>query len=225
MASAIVSSLAVAIAVVLSACTCSNDLVTPREADPTTRSQIRIVVASSNVGPLIVEQNDRQLGPVLNPEDDIVSYRELPSGVRNVRLKSASGGRVLYSANLGLHANQRHTLIVLDRSERMRGVLLDDIAPTPEAGMASLRIVNGTMLGDCDVFVNGVAQMQMTGVVPGQATPYNAIRSGTTVTVVLKRSSQPVTFQLPDAVSQDFAAATLVVREVAEQPSVLVLMD
>lgn len=225
MASAIVSSLVVAIAVTLSACTCSNDLVTPREADPTTRSQVRIVVASPNVGSLIIEQNDRQLGPLLDPEDDVVTYQELPSGVRNIRLKSAQGGRVVYSANLGLHANQRHTLVVLDRSERMRGVLLDDVAPTPEAGLAALRIVNGTTVGTCDVVVNGIQQTQMTDIVPGQATPFVAIRSGTTVTVVLQHSSQPVTFTMPASVSQEFSACTIVVREVANEPSVLVLMN
>lgn len=225
MASVIVSSLAVAIAVVLSACTCSNDLVTPREADPTTRSRIRIVVATPNVGGLIVEQNDRQLGAELHPEDEVVPYRELPSGVRNIRLKMATGGRVLFSANLGLNANQGHTLVLLDRSERMRGVLLDDVAPTPEAGTASVRIVNGTMLGNCDLLVNGIAQEQMTDIEPGQATPYSAIRAGTVVNLFLKNSSQPLSFRLPDAVSQEFAAVTLVVREVGTEPSVLVLTN
>lgn len=136
----------VAAAVYLGGCTCSNDLVTPREVEPTTRATLRIVHASPDAGSLTCQQNDKYFMGSLTYGGVTPAAASLPSELRNLRM-FVSDGTVVLSVNVGLRAERQHTFIVLDSVERMRGLLVTDEAPTPQAGMTQLRVINADVAG------------------------------------------------------------------------------
>ena len=133
------------IVVVLSAwltgCTCSNDLTTPREVEPTTRSHLRVVHASVDTPELHCKQNDKDLLSGILYGHTPTEYKQLPSELRNLRFFTGSGAALL-SVNVALTADRKHTFVVLDRMDRVRGVLLDDTPPTMNPGSAFVRIVH-----------------------------------------------------------------------------------
>lgn len=122
-------------------CTCSNDLVTPREVEPTTRSTLRIVHASSSTGEVTCYQNDKFFAGQIAYASAIKPASALPSEVRNLRFV-AVGGQPLLSLNVNLRANEGYTFVLIDRVDRLRGILLPDDPPPPVAGTATVRIVH-----------------------------------------------------------------------------------
>jgi len=223
MASATVSSLFVMVTILISGCTCSNDLVTPREADPTTRSRLRIAVASPDVTTLIVEQNDRELDPMLRPDAQSSSYRELPSGIRNIRLRTQIHRKVVFSANLDFSPNQGYTLVVLDQAERMRGLLFEDFPQVPEPGTARVRIINAVQDAVCGVVVQGTTIVE--GIRSGEASQYVSVRADVPVAVTLTGRPGLPTISLPSTVSEEFASHTVVIRERGSSQSIVLLAD
>lgn len=127
--------------VMLVGCTCSNDLVTPREVDPTTRALLRIVHASSSTGEVSCYQNDKYFAGQITYSGVIRPAAPLPNEVRNLRFVSTTG-QPLLSLNVNLLADVRYTFVLFDRVDRLRGILLHDDPPTPAAGTSIVRLVH-----------------------------------------------------------------------------------
>ncbi len=127
---------------VVSACTCSNDITTPREVDPTTTASLRCIVASPDAPDLMVMQNDRVLIEKITRYDTIATHATLPSGIRNIRFVGKQLSTAYLSTNLDLGADRRYTYVTFDRSDRMRGVVMYDLVPLATIGTVHVRLVH-----------------------------------------------------------------------------------
>lgn len=126
----------------ITACTCSNDITTPREVDPTTTASLRCIVASPDAPEIMVIQNDRPLQEKISRLDSVAPYVSLPSGIRNIRFVGIRSSEAYLSTNLDLGADRRYTYVTFDRSDRMRGVVMYDLVPLATFGIAHVRLVH-----------------------------------------------------------------------------------
>ncbi len=143
MASRIVSRLVgLVLAATMVGCTCSDSISTPREVDPLTKAQLRVVVCSPDAPDLRVTQNDRSFGAVVTRADTAAPYDELPSGIRNLRFIGTTSAIAYHSVNVDLGADRRSTYVLFDSTARMRGVLARDEVPTAVPGTIHLRLIH-----------------------------------------------------------------------------------
>lgn len=142
------------VAAAVTGCTCSNDLVTPREVEPTTKSSLRIVHASADAPTLRCLQNDKDLFTNVTYEPAATAYASLPSELRNLRFRAADGATLL-SLNVLLNANEKHAFVILDQADRMRGLLLRDVPPAAVSGMTYVRIVHADVASPSITIVAG----------------------------------------------------------------------
>jgi len=109
--------------------------------DPTTRALLRIVHASSSTGEVSCYQNDKYFAGQISYAGVIPPAAPLPSEIRNLRFVSTTG-QPLLSLNVNLLADVRYTFVLIDRVDRLRGILLLDDPPTPAAGTSIVRLVH-----------------------------------------------------------------------------------
>ncbi len=130
------------IVVIIQACTCSNDITTPREVDPTTTASIRCISASPDAPSISVMQNDRPLIQSISQTDTMAPYAVLPSGIRNIRCLGNQGAVAYLSTNIDFGVDKRYSLVLFDKADRMRSVVMYDLVPVAVYGMVHVRLVH-----------------------------------------------------------------------------------
>lgn len=123
-------------------CTCSPDLNTPKEMDPSTTSLLRIVHAAIGNGDLTCRQNDRMLADRIVYARIADGYRTLPSGLRNLRFSDAGSDGNRLTANVDLGIETPHTFVLYGSGTELRGSIVADVPPDVRAGIAHVRIIH-----------------------------------------------------------------------------------
>jgi hypothetical protein len=195
----------VVVATVVASCTCSNDLVTPREVEPTTKSLLRIVHASADAPTLTCLQNDKQLFANVEYEPSTTAYASLPSELRNLRFRAANGATLL-SLNVFLNANENYTFVVLDDADRLRGLLLRDVRPAPTEGLVHIRVVHADVANSFITINAGSISETLSF---AQNSDWIAIPSGTDVLITAAGTTDRT---IPAASLPKGSATTIIVR-------------
>jgi hypothetical protein len=188
-------------------CTCSNDLVTPREVEPTTKSSLRIVHASADAPSLRCLQNDKELFSSVVYEPAATAYASLPSELRNLRFRAADGATLL-SLNVLLNANEKHTFVLLDQADRMRGLLLRDVPPAPLSGSTYVRIVHADVASASITIIAGEVSETLSF---AQNSEWIAIPLGTDLQIIAQGAE---TRTVPASTLSEGSATTIIVRPV-----------
>lgn len=191
--------------VMLAGCTCSNELTTPREVEPTTRATLRIAHASPDAPSLTCLQNDKFFADQIRYDASVMSAASLPSELRNLRFTDGTATAVL-SLNVNLVADRQHTLVVLDHVDRLRGLLLQDVKPTPTQGHAQVRVVHA------DPAFKSLTVSDENGdedVPFGEASRWRIVPAGGSL-VITRGADEPLT--VDPTVLTDGATLTLIVR-------------
>lgn len=210
--------LVVAVAIVVGGCTCSNDLVTPREVEPATRATLRIVHASPDAGSLTCRQNDKYFMGGLTYGGAVPAPASLPSELRNLRVVTPDGAAVL-SVNVGLKADRQHTFVVLDSVKRMRGLLVTDEAPSVQDGMVQLRVINADVAGRTVTVIDPIGE-ESVGF--AQAGSWHAYPGGGAVAIRRENGSQ---LTIPAGMLVAGKAYDVIVRDPDGPGASLVVLD
>jgi hypothetical protein len=210
--------IAVVLAAVVASCTCSNDLVTPREVEPATRATIRIVHASPDASVLTCRQNDKLLVDRITYADAVMAPVVLPSELRNLRF-TAQSSEVVLSVNVDLAADRQHTFVVLDSVERIRGLLLTDTTPPVRDGRTLVRIVHADVASRNLVVVDPSGEGSIGF---AQAGAWHDVAAGQALSI-RRDDGSTVTIPAPNVVQRK--ALTVVVRDPNGPGPALVLLD
>ncbi|HLP29531.1 MAG TPA: DUF4397 domain-containing protein [Candidatus Didemnitutus sp.] len=176
------------IVVIIQACTCSNDITTPREVDPTTTASIRCISASADAPSISVMQNDRPLIQGVSHTDTMATYTVLPSGIRNIRCVGDQGAVAFLSTNIDFGIDKKYTLVMFDKADRMRSVVMYDLVPIAVHGMAHIRLVHvadstGSIILSADDQVIGMSVPYPT------AGEYLPVPAGSELSLILQDGS------------------------------------
>ncbi len=137
-------------------CTCSPDLNTPKEMDPSTTSLLRVVHAAVGNGDLVCRQNDRILVDRIVYGRTTDGYRTLPSGLRNLRFSDAGSDGNRLTANVDLGIEAPHTFVLYGSGAELRGSIVADVPPAAQPGIAHVRIIHAA-------FDAGMASLSVDG--------------------------------------------------------------
>lgn len=148
--------LAFGLSVILGACTCAVENSTVQDIEPTVKSQLRIINASSGAPALNCLDNDKIRKQSVAFTDTSSGYFDIGSGVRNIRLTSAATGEALLSILSDFAPKKPHTIIAMGVPTSMLGLALRDEPPQPITGKSFIRFIHASMAaGMVDVSAGG----------------------------------------------------------------------
>lgn len=202
--------------ILLDSCTCAPDISTPQEIDPTTKAQLRILHFSPGTPLLQVRQNDRAFVSGIEYGVPTAQYKEIPSGIRNLRFLSEQD-LALYSINVALEKDVPYTLLLLDSVQRVGSILLDDIPPHTGQDSIALRFIHaGIGAGNASLHKGSASGSSLFTAIDFRSfTSYKLIAKGESLNLSVETPSGTQVFLVDSSTLTGASSYTLVLSGIA----------